>query len=63
MLGLTWLNRFRQTPIFHRSIRANDHSGALSALRRSLAGETACIVAILALIAWLGTLEPPMSAM
>lgn len=63
MLGLASLNRFRLTPIFERSIEANDHRGALSALRRSLAGETACIVAILVLVAWLGTLEPPTSAM
>ncbi|WP_374944640.1 copper homeostasis membrane protein CopD [Sphingomonas sp.] len=61
MLGLAALNRFRLTPRFEASIAAADHRGALGALRRSLAVETACIVAILALVAWLGTLEPPMS--
>lgn len=59
MLGLAWLNRFRLTPIFERSIAATDHRGALRALRASLAVETACVVVILALVAWLGTLEPP----
>jgi putative copper resistance protein D len=62
MLGLAALNRFRLTPRFEASIAAGDHRGALGALRQSLAVETACIVAILALVAWLGTLEPPASA-
>ena len=61
MLGLASLNRFRLTPGFERSIATDDHRGALSALRASLAVETACVVLILALIAWLGTLEPPAS--
>lgn len=61
MLGLASLNRFRLTPGFERSIAAGDHAGALGALRASLVVETACAVAILALIAWLGTLEPPTS--
>lgn len=61
MLGLAALNRFRLAPRFEASIAAADHRGALGALRRSLAVETACIVAILALVAWLGTLEPPAS--
>lgn len=63
MLGLASLNRFRLTPAFERSIAAGDHAGALGALRRSLGVETACVVSILALVAWLGTLEPPASAM
>ncbi len=62
MLGLAGLNRFRLTPRFQASIAAAEYRGALGALRRSLAVETACIVAILALVAWLGTLEPPTSA-
>ena len=36
---------------------------ALRALRKSLAVETACVAVILALVAWLGTLAPPTSAM
>lgn len=63
MLGLASLNRFHLTPAFERSIAAADHRGALGTLRRSLAVEAACAVTILALVAWLGTLEPPASAM
>ena len=62
MLGLASLNRFRLTPAFERSIAAADHRGALGALRHSLAVEAACAVTVLALVAWLGTLEPPVSA-
>lgn len=63
MLGLASLNRFGLTPAFERSIAANDHGRALRALRTSLTVETACVVAILGLVAWLGTLAPPASAM
>ncbi|KQM37841.1 copper homeostasis membrane protein CopD [Sphingomonas sp. Leaf10] len=63
MLALASLNRFRLTPAIKRSIAAADHHGALRALRRSLAVEASCAVAILALVAWLGTLEPPASVM
>ena len=63
MLGLASLNRFRLTPAFERSIAGNDHTRAFVALRASLAIETACVVTILGLVAWLGTLAPPASAM
>ncbi|HEX8414541.1 MAG TPA: copper homeostasis membrane protein CopD [Sphingomicrobium sp.] len=63
MLGLASLNRFWLTPAFERSIAAADHRGSLRALRRSLAVETACAATILALVAWLGTLEPPPAGM
>jgi putative copper resistance protein D len=63
MLALASFNRFGLTPAFERSITAVDHHDALRALRRSLAVEASCAVAILALVAWLGTLEPPASAM
>lgn len=59
MLGLASLNRFRLTPAFEHAIAAADHRGAVGALRRSLAVEAGCAVTILALVAWLGTLEPP----
>lgn len=62
MVGLASLNRFRLTPAFEASIAAADHRGALGALRASLAVETACVVTILGLVAWLGMLEPPVSA-
>ncbi len=63
MLGLAALNRFRLTPVFERSVAADDHAAALATLRGSLCVETACVIAILALVAWLGTLAPPASAM
>ena len=63
MLGLASLNRFRLTPAFERAIAVADHRHALGGLRASLGIETACVVAILALVAWLGTLAPPASAM
>lgn len=63
MLGLASLNRFRLTPAFERSVAAGDHGSALGALRASLGIETACVVAVLALVAWLGTLAPPASGM
>jgi len=62
MLGLASLNRFRLTPAFERQIAVGDHGRALTALRKSLAVETACVVAVLGLVAWLGTLAPPASA-
>ena len=63
MLGLASLNRFRLTPAFERAIAIADHRRALGELRASLGIETACVVAILALVAWLGTLAPAVSAM
>ena len=63
MLGLASLNRFRLTPAFERSVDTGDHRGTLRTLRKSLAVETACVVTILALVSWLGTLAPPASAM
>ncbi len=62
MLGFASLNRFRLTPALEARIAARDHGRALRALRASLAAETACVIVILALVAWLGTLEPPASA-
>lgn len=62
MLGFAALNRFRLTPAFESAIARNDHSGAASALRRSLSAETACVLVILFIVAWLGTLSPPASA-
>lgn len=63
VLGLAALNRFRLTPAFERSVAAADHRSALGALRISLAVETGCVIAILGLVAWLGTLAPPSSGM
>lgn len=58
MLALAAANRFRLTPALSVAIADGDHGRAMTALRRSLAVETGCAVAILALVAWLGTLEP-----
>lgn len=63
MLALASLNRYRLTPSFEHSIAADDHRAALVALRLSLSVETGCVVAILGLVAWLGTLAPPASGM
>lgn len=50
MLGLAWLNRYRLTPALTQD--------GPRALRRSLAVETGSAIAIMALVAWLGTLAP-----
>ena len=61
MLGLATVNRFRLTPTFERAIQSNETLAAVRQLRKSLIAETGAAVAILGLVAWLGTLEPPMS--
>lgn len=52
MLGLAALNRWRLTPALERG------EGAIGALRLSLAVETGAAIAIMALVALLGTLDP-----
>lgn len=59
MLGLAAVNRFRLTPAFEQALAEGETKAALGSLRRSLAIEAALAVAILALVAWLGTLQPP----
>jgi copper resistance protein D len=59
MLGLAALNRFRLTPALESGIARNDGAAALASLRRSLAFEASLGVAILGVVAWLGTLAPP----
>lgn len=61
MLALASANRFRLTPDLEAAIGSTSHVGAVAALRRSLAIEAGAALAILALVAWLGTLAPPMS--
>jgi copper resistance protein D len=63
MLGLASANRFRLTPSFEQNIEAGTPLAARRALRLSLATETAGAIAILAAVAWLGTLSPPISDM
>lgn len=60
MLGLAAANRFRLTPAL--AGQEGDRSAQIGALRRSLAFEAGAAVAILVLVAWLGTLAPPVSA-
>ncbi|WP_404711348.1 copper homeostasis membrane protein CopD [Sphingomonas sp. MMS24-J13] len=57
MLGLAAANRFRLGPALTRS-PAGESGPAIRNLRISLAIETGCILAILLLVAWLGTLPP-----
>lgn len=59
MLTLAALNRFRLVPALESAIASGEHRHALGAMRRSLMLEIGCAITILALVAWLGTLEPP----
>ena len=58
MLALAALNRWRLTPALSAAIRDNNTEKAVKSLRRSLLGEGSAALAILALVAWLGTLDP-----
>ncbi|RYE03455.1 MAG: copper resistance protein CopD [Sphingomonadales bacterium] len=58
MVALASLNRFRLTPALRRAAPSGVPHGALAALRLSLVCETTLALLVLALVAWLGTLEP-----
>jgi putative copper resistance protein D len=58
MVALAAVNRWRLTP----ALGAADTTDALEALRRSVGLETAAALAVLVLVAWLGTLAPPAAA-
>lgn len=58
MLALAAANRYRLTPRLQKSIAGGDTDAAVTALRISVGLETATLVLILALVGWLGTLEP-----
>lgn len=60
MLAVAAINRFRLTPALGTA-KSQDVTSARRALSRSLMLETVAAVAILGLVAWLGTLAPPMS--
>lgn len=64
MLILAGANRWRLTPRLSASLAGGDSRTAINAIRRSLIAEALAGVAILALVAWLGTLAPlpPISA-
>ena len=59
MLALAAANRFRLTPRLAARLGAHDSGTAVGALRRSLLLEAGCGIAILAIVAWLGMVEPP----
>lgn len=61
MLALAAANRFRLTPAFDQAIKENGTMKAIALLRRSLILEASAALLILGLVAWLSTLEPPMS--
>jgi putative copper resistance protein D len=63
MVALAAGNRFRLTPALANARTPGDARHALQRLRLSLTLETFAAVAILGLVAWLGSLEPPVSAM
>lgn len=63
MLLLAADNRFFLTPALAAALKVGDGSSAVRSLRRSLLIESSCAIAILALVAWLGLLAPPASAM
>jgi len=62
MLGLAALNRLRLTPRLRLALAGNDTRSALVALRRSLLAETTLALLVLATVAWLGLLVPPMDS-
>jgi putative copper resistance protein D len=63
MLVLAAVHRQRSVPALAARLSSNllPQEDALASLRRSLAGEAMLGFAVLALVAWFGTLEPPMS--
>lgn len=63
MASLAAINRFRLTPAMGTARTPDDARQALKRLRLSLTLETFAAIFILGLVAWLGTLEPPVSAM
>ena len=58
MLVLAAANRWRLTPGLQASMESGDEAAAVMAMRKSLFAEGAAMLFILALVAWLGTLEP-----
>ncbi len=58
MLALAAANRWRLSPALKTSMASGDATAAVIALRKSLIADGAAVLFILALVAWLGTLEP-----
>ena len=57
MLLLAMINRYRHTP----ALESRPDAVTVASLRKSIACEAALGLSVLALVAWLGTLEPPRS--
>lgn len=63
MLALAASNRFQLTPALLAAIQRDaDGTRAFRCLQRSVLLETVLLVAILALVGWLGTLQPPVAS-
>ena len=60
MLGLAALNRFFLTGKLKRALVSGDVRAAVTALRISIGFEAGAAIAILGIVAWMGTLEPPL---
>lgn len=58
MLGIAALNRFRLTPAIAPVV---GEASSFRALRLSMSLETGAAAVIMALVAWIGTLQPPMA--
>ena len=63
MVSLAASNRFRLTPALGAARTPGDSHYALQRLRLSLTLEAFAALAVLGLVAWLGTLEPPVSTL
>lgn len=61
MIGLAAANRFRLTPRLASQFSSADSGPPIGALRISLLLEATSGLAILAIVAWLGMVEPPIS--
>jgi putative copper resistance protein D len=61
MLGFAAWNRWKLTPLLRAAIAGSSEQTALRRLRLSVGAETALALLVLALVALLGTLEPPMA--
>lgn len=61
MLGLAGLNRFQLTPAIGTSLGHGDAALSMRSIRRSVAFETGLAIAVLVLVAWIGTLAPPVA--
>jgi len=59
MLLLAAANRFTLTPAFDRALQGGGVPSVLAKLRKSLIIELSLAVIVIALVAWLGTLQPP----